>query len=148
MLKLIVDTNLWISFLLSKKLIFLDNLLDNGDVQLVFSQEMLSELIDVANRPKLRKYFTEDDWNIVADIIEKCAVFYPVVSCVEVCRDPKDNFLLSLAQDSSADYLLTGDNDLLVLKSFGTTEILTVAEFKTKPCLLSGDSDDDVGARG
>jgi putative PIN family toxin of toxin-antitoxin system len=63
MLKLIVDTNLWISFLLSKKYAFLDKLLENGDVQLVFSHEMLSELIDVANRPKLKKFFTKDRAN-------------------------------------------------------------------------------------
>ena len=132
MLKLIVDTNIWISFLLSKKYAFLDNLLENGDVQLVFSNEMLAELFDVANRPKLRKFFTKDDWDIVSDIIEECAVFYSVESHVEICRDPKDNFLLSLAKDSEADYLITGDNDLLVLKSFGTTEILTVTEFKTR----------------
>ena len=46
-----------------------------------------------------------------------------------VCRDPKDNFLLALAHDGKADYLLTGDNDLLVMKKFGRTKIVKISEF-------------------
>ncbi|WP_188562824.1 putative toxin-antitoxin system toxin component, PIN family [Hymenobacter frigidus] len=53
----------------------------------------------------------------------------PVTSAVELCRDPKDNFLLNLALDSQADYLLSGDEDLLVLGSVGSTSIMTLAEF-------------------
>lgn len=45
------------------------------------------------------------------------------------CRNPKDKFLLSLAVDGKADYLLTGDKDLLVLKDIGNTEIKTISEF-------------------
>ncbi len=39
-----------------------------------------------------------------------------VQSIVTTCRDTKDNFLLALAKDSKADYLLTGDNDLLDIR--------------------------------
>jgi putative PIN family toxin of toxin-antitoxin system len=128
--KIIIDTNLWISFLLTRKFDFLDNLLDSGAVELVFCEKLLDELINVASRPKLKKFFSEEDWDYVSDIIDSVAAFYPVLSKVDICRDPKDNFLLALAQDSSADYLITGDNDLLVLKTFGRTQILTIAEFK------------------
>ena len=48
---------------------------------------------------------------------------------ISQCRDPKDNFLLSLAIDGKADFLLTGDKDLLVLKKIGNTEIKTISEF-------------------
>jgi uncharacterized protein len=48
---------------------------------------------------------------------------------VTICRDPKDNFLLALAQTSKATHLITGDKDLLSLKSFGKTKILTIAAF-------------------
>ncbi|MDR0799528.1 MAG: putative toxin-antitoxin system toxin component, PIN family [Dysgonamonadaceae bacterium] len=130
--KVILDTNLWISFLLTKNFDFLDNLLGKGNIRLVFSDELLSELIEVANRPKLKKFFTDEDWNYVSNLIEEFAVYYSVVSQVNICRDTKDNFLLSLAKDSCTDYLLTGDNDLLILKSFETTKIITIAEFKTQ----------------
>jgi len=52
-----------------------------------------------------------------------------VKSNVKVCRDSKDDFLLALAKDGKADYLLTGDKDLLEIKNFGKTIILTISEF-------------------
>ncbi|WP_345125583.1 putative toxin-antitoxin system toxin component, PIN family [Hymenobacter antarcticus] len=52
---------------------------------------------------------------------------FPVTSVAEWCRDPKDNFLLSLALDSQADYLVSGDEDLLVPGSVGSTSIVTLA---------------------
>jgi predicted nucleic acid-binding protein len=55
--------------------------------------------------------------------------FIEVKSVITLSRDLKDNFLLSLAKDGKADYLLTGDNDLLVLKRLGRTRILTLSEF-------------------
>ena len=128
--RIIIDTNLWISFLLSKKFDFIDKLLDSGKVELVFSNELLAEMIDVTGRPKLKKFFTMEDWLMICEIISRHAIYIPVVSSVTLCRDEKDNFLLSLAQDAKANYLLTGDNDLLVLKSFGVTQIITIAEFQ------------------
>jgi len=129
--RIIIDTNLWISFLLSKRFDFIDNLLDNRIIELVFCDELFAELIEVVNRPKLQKFFTAEDWALTSKIIEHSAVCIPVVSSVTLCRDEKDNFLLSLAKDAKADYLLTGDKDLLVLKTFEVTKIITIAEFKT-----------------
>ncbi len=57
------------------------------------------------------------------------AVFFPVKNDVTVCRDKKDNFLLSLSRDATADYLITRDEDLLILKQFGKTRIVTLKEF-------------------
>ncbi len=48
---------------------------------------------------------------------------------IKICRDEKDNFLLSLSVDSKAEYLITGDKDLLVLEKIENTEILTFSEF-------------------
>jgi len=65
------------------------------------------------------------------EIIEHYAIYVSVVTSVSLCRDAKDNFLLSLAKDAKADYLLTGDKDLLILKTFDGTRIVTITEFKT-----------------
>ncbi|WP_281163572.1 putative toxin-antitoxin system toxin component, PIN family [Psychroflexus tropicus] len=48
---------------------------------------------------------------------------------MKLCRDPKDNFLLNLLVDSKADYLITGDDDLLVLDKMERTQIMTFTEF-------------------
>jgi hypothetical protein len=45
-------------------------------------------------------------------------------------RDPKDNFLLDLIEFSEADFLVTGDKDLLELNPFKTAKILTPTEFE------------------
>lgn len=129
--RIIIDTNLWISFLLTKQFSFLDDLFENGKIQLIFSQELLDEFIEVINRPKLRKYFTAESIEFLLDTIDQYADFITVTSKTNVCRDAKDNFLLSLAKDGLADFLITGDQDLLVIKRFETTEIITISEFKT-----------------
>jgi len=128
--RIIIDTNLWISFLLSKRYAFIDKLLSRKEIQLVFCGELLDELFEVANRPKLQRFFTSDDKKAIFDLIENYADYVLVTSKVDICRDEKDNFLLSLAKDSKADFLITGDKDLLVLKKFESTEIVTIVEFQ------------------
>jgi len=128
--RIVIDTNLWISFLLTKRFEFIDKLLESGNAELVFCNELLAELVDVADRPKLRRFFSTEDWVLMFEIIEQYAIYVSVVSSVMLCRDAKDNFLLSLAKDAQADYLLTGDKDLLVLKTFETTRIVTITEFQ------------------
>ena len=83
----------------------------------------------VAKRPKLRKYISRDELEDLLETIDEVADFVNVASNISECRDPKDNFLLSLAVDGKADYLLTGDKDLLVLKKIGETKIRTLSEF-------------------
>jgi len=53
-----------------------------------------------------------------------------VTSIVTECRDEKDNFLLALARDGKADFLVTGDDDLLILGKFEGTEILKYSDFE------------------
>jgi len=128
--KIIIDTNLWVSFLLTKRFDFLDELLSNGKIELFFCEELLLELLDVTSRPKLKKFFTAENWALIFEIIDQYGTLAQVVSSVTLCRDVKDNFLLSLAKDVNADYLLTGDKDLLILRTFETTEIITITEFQ------------------
>ena len=128
--RIVIDTNLWISFLLTRKFAFIDKLLSQNKAQLLFCVRLLDELLEVIERPKLQKFFKSEDKKTVLDIIERYADFVVVTSKVEVCRDAKDNFLLSLAKDAKADFLITGDKDLLVIKRFENTEIVTIAEYK------------------
>jgi len=126
--KVILDTNLWISFLISKDFSFLDTFIDKGRIKLIFSEELFSEFISVSERPKFQKYFSRKDIKHLTKIINKYGLLVKVTTDVNKCRDFKDNFLLNLAIDSKADYIVTGDNDLLVLKKIGKTTILTIKE--------------------
>jgi putative PIN family toxin of toxin-antitoxin system len=127
--RIIIDTNLWISFILSGNFSKLDKVINDDATILLFSIELLEELTDVASRPKFRKYFPTEDLISLLYQIEKNSEFINVVSLVEICRDPKDNFLLSLAQDGQATHLISGDKDLTDLGNYGKTVILTIAEY-------------------
>ena len=127
--KLILDTNLWISFLLTSNYTRLDQLLADNRATLLFSQELLNEFITVAQRPKFKKYFSLTDLQTILSAIRPKAEIIVVMSSVDLCRDPKDNFLLALALDGSATHLLTGDQDLLVLEKVGLTQILTLTDY-------------------
>jgi putative PIN family toxin of toxin-antitoxin system len=127
--RIIIDTNLWISYLLSKRISSLDILLQDEAITIVFSQELIDEFIEVARRPKLKKYFSIPDLEALLIQISLYAELVPVRSNIQLCRDPKDNFLLSLAIDSKANFLVTGDKDLLDLNNIGETKIVTINQF-------------------
>ena len=126
--RIILDTNLWISFLISKKLSQIDRLIDNKEITLIFSDELIKEFIDVVSRPKFEKYFSKNDIEQILDHFDSYGILINVTSDVKICRDQKDNFLLNLSLDSNADYLITGDNDLLILKTIRQTEIKNLSE--------------------
>jgi hypothetical protein len=128
-LRIIIDTNLWISYILSKKLDQLDELISSNRSQLLFSLELLEEIEATIKKPKLKKYFDETSLDEMFITFEPFIDLVNVKSKVNICRDSKDDFLLALAKDGKADYLLTGDKDLLEIKKFGKTIILTISEF-------------------
>jgi uncharacterized protein len=127
--RIIIDTNLWISFLITKDFTKLDKIIFSGLGILVFSKELLDEFLEVAKRPKFRKYFLLTDIEEILETIHEYADFVEVKTKINLCRDPKDNFLLSLSIDGNADFLITGDDDLLDLVSFGETNIMTISNF-------------------
>jgi uncharacterized protein len=127
--RVILDTNLWISFLISNSFNDIDNLIDSGKIVLIFSQESIEEFLLVAKRPKFKKYFTDLD---IKELLLRFDLFGELVKVdaqIFDCRDFKDNFLLNLAFDSKADFLVTGDSDLLILKKIKKTRICTWIEF-------------------
>lgn len=130
--RVIIDTNLWISFLISNNLNKLDKILNSKYCSIIFSQELLGEFIEVSSRPKLMKYFGQSALEAILETIEEFAEFIDVTSQIKFLNDSKDDFLLSLAIDGKADYLITGDKELLEVKKYGETEIISITEFLLK----------------
>jgi putative PIN family toxin of toxin-antitoxin system len=133
----IIDTNLWISYLMSSKYNFLDSLIKTGRIKLIFSEDLLDEFLDVTNRPKFLKYFEKFEIDKLFKIINKYAIFIDVRSDVILSRDNNDDFLLNLALDSNADYLVSGDSDLLVLDKIGNTQIITINKLKENLLIIN-----------
>lgn len=128
-IKVIIDTNLWISFLIGKELANLKTLIVSGTIQVILCDQLQEEITRVTQRPKLRKYFSPQKVNELLNLLAVIGLFVEIKSEVFICRDEKDNFLLALAQDSQANFLITGDADLLTLKEFEGTQIVTYQEF-------------------
>jgi len=115
MYKVVIDTNIWISFLIGKSLQkLLDYILDER-IMVYTCSEQIAELTKSLGKPKLKKYFNSQKIAVFFNFLQEYATIVPIVSEIDVCRDKKDNYLLSLAMDTQADFLITGDEDLLVL---------------------------------
>ncbi len=60
-MKAVIDTNIWISFLIGKLFAGLDDYILDGLLEVIISNEQLDEITTVIRRPKFRKHFTTDD---------------------------------------------------------------------------------------
>ncbi|MEO6050970.1 MAG: putative toxin-antitoxin system toxin component, PIN family [Pyrinomonadaceae bacterium] len=104
-----------------------EKILDNGVV--LVSIPVLLELADFLNREKFDKYLFHDERMRFMVAFLKVAQMVEVSETITICRDPKDNKLLELAISGNANFLVTGDQALLILNPFHGVEILTPREF-------------------
>jgi putative PIN family toxin of toxin-antitoxin system len=133
-MRVVVDTNVLVSGLISPHgppaQIIVHWL--EGVFTLLYSPAILEELEDVLNRAWLKDRLTETP-DRIADLLEAVTVFGElVVGYVNVTgaiADPFDEMFLACAMLGEADYLVTGDKEILALVEFGTTEIVSPARF-------------------
>ena len=130
--KIIIDTNIWISFLIGKELQYLKDLIVNEKVKIITTDQLINEIRLVTSRDKLKKYFNPDKVSDLISLLDILADKIKIKKTEKICRDPKDDFLLALSKESSANYLITGDKDLLDIKIYGRTKIVTAKQFKEK----------------
>jgi hypothetical protein len=128
--KVIFDTNVWISFFIGKRLLFIKNYISNRQITIIITNRLLAEIKEVTSREKIRKYFPKEGVHELIELLETIAVNVEITPTHFINRDPKDNFLLDLIDFSKADFLVTGDKDLLEHNPFKTASILTPAEFE------------------
>ena len=128
--KVIVDTNIWISFLIGKNLKGLQEYIDSQSIIIVTCNEQIQELTEVFKKEKIKKYFTFEQIGDFFELLDESSVNVVIKTKTDLCRDLKDNYLLSLAIDSNADFLISGDNDLLVLNKVESTKIIRFIDFE------------------
>jgi putative PIN family toxin of toxin-antitoxin system len=128
--RIVIDTNVIISALIfanSSSMNAFTIAKSRGTILL--SKDVLLELTNVLNRSKFDRYITSE---IREDFLTNLMLEAEIVTITEQitsCRDPKDNKFLELAISGYADYLLTGDQDLLILHPFRNLQIITVSNF-------------------
>lgn len=135
MLRVVLDTNVFVSSLLSTEgtPAQLLNAWREGRYMLVTSPAIIAEVVEVVESPRIsKKYFIrhQDVENLV-DVLKTDAVLVPGEAGVKgsVPRDPRDEMFLACAIDANADCIVSGDRHLLDLQTFRGIPILTVNEF-------------------
>lgn len=126
-MKIIIDTNLWVSFTIGKRLVLLSNIV-RSEATVIICKEIVNEYLNVCHQPKFHRYITEKDIEATLLLMDTYCEMLPAgPPAISSIRDVNDLFLLSLADSSGADYLLTGDNDLLVLEQHNHTRIIDIS---------------------
>jgi uncharacterized protein len=128
--KVIIDSNIWISFLIGKSLKGLQNYLNSEDIIITICDEQIHELVDVFKKPKIKKYFSQEQVDDFLELLVDSSEKVILKTKSDICRDSKDNYIVSLCIDSKANYLITGDLDLLELKQIGVTAVLKFSDFQ------------------
>jgi uncharacterized protein len=111
-MRVIIDTNVFVSGIIwSGKPAQIISKWLQGEFELILSEELLTEYVEVIERLSKNSNLVSH-WQ---DTLVKKSTFVSVTETVEICRDPNDNFILALGLASGADYLVSGDKDILVL---------------------------------
>lgn len=131
-IKVIFDTNVWISFLIGKRLKKIKQYISDGRIIIITTDQLLNEIQVVTQKEKIKKYFPEESVKELIHLLKTIAKSVEIKQTHFISRDPKDNFLLDLIDYSKADYLVTGDKDLLEHNPFKTAQILTPSKFEEK----------------
>lgn len=131
---IVIDTNLLISAMISPNSIIHEAIYKALDENTIcVSPETLAEFLEVARRDKFLRFIKNlsERENFINDIVQASTVIEPIYTVTD-CRDPKDNIFLELALSCSAQYLVSGDNDLLSLNPYQGISIITAREFLKK----------------
>jgi putative PIN family toxin of toxin-antitoxin system len=102
---------------------------ENPGLQVFYSVELMAEFSDVIERPKFAKYITLKQVDRFKIIALKFLKKTKDGVAPEIIRDVDDNYLLGVCASCKADFLITGDEDLLVLGEFQKTKIITMWNF-------------------
>ncbi|PZV21376.1 MAG: putative toxin-antitoxin system toxin component, PIN family [Snowella sp.] len=126
-LQFVIDTNVLVSSILIKKSssdFVLKKVRSLGT--LLFSEATFQELQTTLSRSKFDRYVSLQVRSEFIFRLRLESELVEIVERIDLCRDEKDNKFLEVAINGKADYLITGDNDLLVLRPFQDVKIMTV----------------------
>jgi putative PIN family toxin of toxin-antitoxin system len=128
-MKVVLDSNIFVSSFFWKgnpRKIF--DRVTNGLDELYITDEILQEIMAVMSRKKFNAEINEIEDYI--KIIESYSIkLFPQNKVKEVSRDKDDNKILECGFEGNVDFIITGDNDLLVLKNYKKMRIVKPKEY-------------------
>ena len=132
MQRIILDTNVLVSALIQRSFPYLiiNELFIEDRITLCISDELISEYYEVLNRKKFSKYldFVNAAQTVLATVETKAVKFYPKTK-LSIISDQPDNRLLELAEESKANYLITGNSNDFTMGKYKRTKIVTPKEY-------------------
>ena len=133
-MKAVLDTNVVVSGIIKEegpagqilRLLFQDRKFIS-----ITSLDILAEIREVLPRPKIRKYhgWTNEQIDAFVTFLYTQSVVTEGKLAVKIARDPQDDKFLACATEGTADYLVSGDEDLHQIKVYEGTQIVSPAEF-------------------
>ena len=127
--KCVVDTNVLISAALSKGVPFriVEHLIKNN--ALIFSKETISELSSIITQSKFDIYVSAEDREAYVNNLILSADLVIIDNLIQGCRDRDDDKFLETAVKGDAQFIISGDQDLLTIHRFEGIDIVTVQDF-------------------
>tara|TARA_B100000035_G_C21024450_1_gene565542 strand:+ start:728 stop:1165 length:438 start_codon:yes stop_codon:yes gene_type:complete len=136
--RFVVDTNVLVSHLLLPESVPAQALrlaLSLGDI--LVSDATLTELATVINQRKIDKYITKPARRKFFEVLAPLCINVEIIQTIQASRNPKNNKFLEVAINGSADFILTGDTDLLELHPFHEIPIYSPWQFLERSELSS-----------
>ena len=131
--RFVVDTNVLVSRLLLPDSIpgqAFAKAQATGDM--LVSDETLGELAEVLSRPKFDKYLSAKERRKFFSLLAPLCIKVEIVQPIRACRDPHDDKFLELAVNGYADFILSGDSDLLGLHPFQDIPVISPVQYLEK----------------
>lgn len=129
-MKILFDSNLWISFMIGKRLSSLADVLCRHDVEVYICEQQLNEIRQVIARPKFDTLISDETRYYFFEMVYDVCFFTDIIiEAMSDIRDPKDLYLLSMAESVPVDYIVSGDKDLTDLGQHAGIPIMKYSEF-------------------
>lgn len=134
-IKVVLDTNIWVSLIIGKQLMknFWPVIEDERQFAIYISHQMLAELGRALTYPKIDEILRKskiDPRIVLASLLKRSSLqSVPEGAVGEIISDPSDNRVLECAVHSKADYIVSGDSHLLDLGEFKGIKIVRAREF-------------------
>jgi putative PIN family toxin of toxin-antitoxin system len=134
--RVLLDANVFISYLLYPRVDSPSGAIIRAAIRgafvLLVPEELLDEFVGkIADKRYLAERIDSEELGEFVALVQEYAEIVPKIkgNIPAVCRDPKDDYLLAHAVLGAADYLVTGDQDLLSLERLEGVKIVTPREF-------------------
>ncbi|MCC6360332.1 MAG: putative toxin-antitoxin system toxin component, PIN family [Phycisphaerales bacterium] len=105
---------------------------NDGTFTMLVADLLLDELVETAKKPRLVGRVDTVAFDELVAFLKEETERIRLTQPFPLCRDRDDEYLLALARDGRADFLVTNDHDLLSLEKLGACEIVTPEEFSRR----------------